>query len=390
MIVANGNVKTVDDPEQSENVGWRVRMHHFTWAWYTLTMSTGGIALVIAQTPHRFQGLTTIGIIFFILDLVMFATVTLALAARFILFPASLRVSLRHPVESLFVPCFLLSIATTLSNIQSYGVPHAGVWLTDILRVLFWIYCAVTFLVSVGQYYLLFTGKPMTLQSMTPVWILPIFPVMLAGTVASAISRSQSPEHALPIMIAGLTFQGLGFFVSCFMYANYVGRLMTAGLPSPNTRPGMFIAVGPPSFTGLALVGISSSAYRVFPSYTSISLVEHPSWIADILRVGALGSAILLWTLAFWFFCISLVSVLGGLKTMTFHLSWWSFVFPNVGFTIALIEIGDALNSPGILWVTSVMTVLLVITWLMVICCQVQSILNRQILWPGKDEDRND
>jgi hypothetical protein len=42
-------------------IGIRDRLHHFTWAWFTTTMSTGGIALVLGQTPHRFNGLTVIG-----------------------------------------------------------------------------------------------------------------------------------------------------------------------------------------------------------------------------------------------------------------------------------------------------------------------------------------
>ena len=86
------------------------------------------------------------------------------------------------------------------------------------------------------EYHLLFTGKPLTLQSMTPAWILPVFPVMLSGTVASVISGSQPPHQAIPILIAGTTFQGLGILISVFMYSNYIGRLMSNGLPSPDVR----------------------------------------------------------------------------------------------------------------------------------------------------------
>jgi hypothetical protein len=41
-------------------------------------------------------------------------------------------------------------------------------------------------------------------------------------------------------------------------------------------------------------------------------------------------------------------------------------VFPNVGFTIATINIGHALMSEGILWLGSVMTIMLVAIYLFV------------------------
>jgi tellurite resistance protein TehA-like permease len=126
-----------------------------------------------------------------------------------------------------------------IDNFLVYGVPHCGPWLPTTLRVLFWTYAICTFLLAVGQYYFLFTGKPLTIQSMTQAWILPVFPVMLCGTLASVMGESQSPEHSLPIQIAGVTFQGLGMLTATFMYSPYLAWLMTSGLPSPNTRPGM-------------------------------------------------------------------------------------------------------------------------------------------------------
>lgn len=78
--------------------------HSFTWAWFTFPMSTGGIALLLASTPHRFPGLTTIGKVVFIFDLVIFLALIAAITARFIILPGSLQKSLMHPTEALFVP----------------------------------------------------------------------------------------------------------------------------------------------------------------------------------------------------------------------------------------------------------------------------------------------
>lgn len=206
-------------------------------------MSTGGIALVLAQTPHRFKGLNILGEIVFIFDIVLFLGICAGIMARFIMFPRAFWSSLTHPTESLFFPTFWIAVANIISNMQTYGVPRAGPWLIVAVRVCFWIYVGCTFLVAVGQYLFLFTGKSFTLQSMTPAWILPVFPVMLTGTLASTLGPSQPPEYGLPLLIAGITFQGLGLLIATFFYSIFLGRLMTEGLPEPNKRPGMFIAV---------------------------------------------------------------------------------------------------------------------------------------------------
>ena len=67
-------------------------------------MSTGGIALLLAVTPHRFYGLTTIGTTIFILDVVLFFILTSLILTRFYLFPGTFTQSIYHQTESLFIP----------------------------------------------------------------------------------------------------------------------------------------------------------------------------------------------------------------------------------------------------------------------------------------------
>lgn len=351
-----------------------------------VTMSTGGIALLLHETPHQFHGLESIGTTVFIFNLVLFLLISLGLIYRFIRTPSAFSRSLTHPTESLFFGTFWLSSATLISNTQVYGVPSTGPWLVVAVRVFFWMYTALTYLVAVVQYWHLFTGRPTTLQSFTTAWIVPIFPVMLTGTIASVIADTQPTGHAIPIIIAGTTFQGLGFTVAVLMYANYIGRLLTGGLPDPDTRPGMFIAVGPPAFTGLALSGLSRAALSVFPEHYIDSTSIVPT--AEVLHIVCVFVAVFLWALSFWFFSLTVLAILTCLRELSFHLTWWTFVFPNTGFVLATIEIGRAIESDAILIVGSVLTVVMVCLWLFVAGCHVRAVLRGDILWPGKDEDK--
>jgi len=40
-------------------------------------------------------------------------------------------------------------------------------------------------------------------------WMLPMFPVILSGTVGGILASTLEPAHAFPILICGLTFQGI-------------------------------------------------------------------------------------------------------------------------------------------------------------------------------------
>lgn len=374
-------------------ISLRERLRHFTFAWYTVTMSTGGIALALGLTPHRFRGLNTIGLVVFIIDLVCIVVITTCLLLRFLLYQNSFRRTFTRPKEALFVSTFFLSIAALLSNAELYGSlflsDKAQEGLAVFLRITYWLYVSVTFLMSILQYQLLFSVKEqrrLTVNSMTPAWILPIFPIMLAGTIAAFDAPTQTPSQALAMISTGLAAQGLGFLVSIFMYATYLSRLMVYGLPAQ--RPGMFIAVGPPSFTCAALIGMADDVPRIFAA--QVPLVEgmlSPAILADGVRLAAIYCALFLWGLSFWFFASAVSATVSGMPDRKFHLSWWSFVFPNVGFCISTIRVGTVFGSQGLLWFSTVLTIVLIVAWLVIAWRCVMAVIHREIVWPGHDED---
>lgn len=369
-------------------------------------MSTSGIALTFALTPHRFPGLSHLGLAIFLLDLLFFLAISLAILLRFALYRRTLRRAFTRPAEALFVPTFLLSVAAILANVDAYGrlflgEAQRGVLGRGFMRVAFWVYLSVAFAVSVGQYHLLFTVKAerrLTVSAMTPAWILPIFPVMLAGTLAAVVARGLEGDQAMAVLCAGLAAQGLGILVSVFFYSTYLSRLMAFGLPVQ--RPGMFIAIGPPSFTCAALVGMAAEVQRVFGELAAEERMREVGFLAGVegmdLQILAAGIKLLatcvsvfLWGLSFWFFASATAAVVAGMPDRRFHLSWWSFVFPNVGFALASMRLGSALGNQGILWFSTVMTVLLFLAWAFIAFRCIRAVYRREIVWPGHDEDSN-
>lgn len=210
-------------------------------------MSTGSVAVVLAQTPNQFRGCQTIGKIFFILDLVLFVPFTALICTRFIIAPKKLWLSMHHPVEGLFFGTYWVSIALIINCIQLYGVSSSGTWLVTTLRVLFWIYSCAVLIVAIFQYFVLFQNSRLSVNDAMPAWIFPIYPLLVVGTMAGVMIDSQPKGSAYPMWAGAVMFQGLAWAVSFMMYTIYTQRLMTSHLPTPSTRPGMFVSVGPGS-----------------------------------------------------------------------------------------------------------------------------------------------
>ncbi|KAI1287728.1 voltage-dependent anion channel-domain-containing protein [Xylaria venustula] len=375
---------TIDiyDPNRPK-LGFRQRIHHFTWAWFTWPMSTGGLSLLIYSQPYQFPGLRQIGFAVYVANLALFTTLVGLMITRFCLHRDDLRKSLTHPREGLFFPTFFLALATIITSTERYVVPKNDAPLRWVILTAFWGYLLVTLILAVGQYSHLFAKHKFALTTMMPTWILPIFPVMLSGTIASVIAESQPDIAAIPIIIGGLGAQGLGISVSILMYSHMVGRLMQEELPNREHRPGLFMNVGPPAFTALALIGMAKG----LPD--SLDRQEGGTLDVGVIRTFALISAIFLWGLSLWWFSIAAVAVL-RLRPKYFHLGWWAMVFPNTGFILATISIAKEFGNAHVMQFTSALSVLLVSMYIFVLVSHIRAVLKQDIMYPGRDEDVED
>jgi tellurite resistance protein TehA-like permease len=171
--------------------------------------------------------------------------------------------------------------------------------------------------------------------------------------------------------------------VAFVMIVMYLYSLFESGPPPPSVRPGMFIPVGSGSYTIIALLGQAKAVPRDYGYFA-----EHPG-SADTLQAMALFVGIFLWIFMFWLFLIALLSNVAGIPNVGFTTTWWALIFPNVGFTVATVQIGQELKSPAILWIGSMMTISLVAVWLFTWVMCIRAIFTNRVMWPGKDEDKD-
>ncbi|KAL8754952.1 MAG: hypothetical protein Q9184_004946 [Pyrenodesmia sp. 2 TL-2023] len=372
-----------------DRLHWRERVRHYTWTFFTMTMATGGIANVIYTVPFRFRGLTTIGVVFFLFNIVLFVINVVMISLRFYTFPETFRASYMHPSERLFIPAAVVSFGTILINISQYGITKTGPWLNHAMLVLFWFDAALAVLASSGIYLTMWSTKSFTVESMTPIWIFPAYPLLIIGPHAAQLAKSLPRADALDIIVGGFTLQGIGFLVAFMIYASFIYRLMTQKLPVEASRPGMFVSVGPSAFTVAAVLGMADALPRnVDPAFMGDGPLA-----SMIAKVVANWACLWLWGLALWFFFVSAGAHWSCARPdggFPFSMTFYSFVFPNTALVTATFAVGKAFRSKGIQVVGCVMTVLVIAAWAVVFALMMRAIARKEILWPQKGEDRDE
>lgn len=133
----------------------------------------------------------------------------------------------------------------------------------------------------------------------------------------------------------------------------------------------MYLGVGPPAFTAVAIIKLAAA----IPDH--YSYFEANDGSTFVLQTMAVFIGIFFWAYAFWFFTLATIACLVTVHRMSFHLTWYAFVFPNCGFAIATICIGHALDCPGINWTATGMALLLVVVWLVVM------VFHARAVWQG-------
>lgn len=225
---------------------------------------------------------------------------------------------------------------------------------------------------------------------MTPVWIFPSYPLLVIGPHAGALADNliRRPDKALEIVVGGFIFQGIGFMLSFMIYAAFIYRLMTEKLPQESLRPGMFVSVGPSGFTISGIVSMGS----ILPDIVSPTFMGNGELAGQVSKIMSIWVGLWLWGLAFWFFLVSVGAHWSclGKGRMPFAMTFYSYIFPNTALTTATFAIAKALDNRPIKILGCVMTILLIIAWLAIFIMMIRAVINKDILWPQKQEDREE
>lgn len=312
--------------------GWRRICLNFTPSWFSVTMGTGIVSILLEKLPYNAQWLHYLAIIVFVLNIVLFVTSTIISVIRYTVYRGIFIAMLTHPVQSLFLGTVPMGLATIVNMCAFVVVPEWGSWALTLTWTLWWIDSAVSIAVCMFLPFAimyLHAAPVNKLQSMTAVWLLPIVSTIVAsasgGIVTEALYNAGHHTHAFWTMVTSYVLWGTGVPLAMVVLVMYFHRLTVHRLPPREVIVSVFLPLGPLGQGGFAIMQLGKVARLVLPEIPG-SLGGLEGTAGNDLYVIGLVVAIIMWGygLVWLFFAMASIT----LSKFPFNMGWWAFTFP--------------------------------------------------------------
>lgn len=123
-------------------------------------MGTGIVSILLNTLPYNARWLYWISVVFFALNVLLFAVFSVVSLLRYALYPELIRPVLVHPVQSMYLGTFPMGLATIITMVCFVCVPAWGDWTRNFAWGL-WIFDAVlSVMVALGTPFVLYACPP--------------------------------------------------------------------------------------------------------------------------------------------------------------------------------------------------------------------------------------
>jgi len=318
--------------------------------------------------------LRDIAYILWIIDIVLTSSFVMLLLLRWMIWPWTLRKNLLEFPGNSFLGALPISINTIIIGIIGfYDYRTSARWAAF---VVWWVNLVLTLFVSVVVFCLDTTHiapSSVTLDKIAGVWVMitvPLFTLAGSGANLSNYLTHESTKCAVAVTMISWLVWGWGVLLLTMILSIYLWRLVSQKLPGP-----MLIATG-----FLPVAALSQGAYAVWQlsiflgglirSGFGPTQVVHPP-LADMIRSSTAESVhwagILIMLAMLGQASVWLVQATVGMlyqRPKSFHVGWWSLVFPWASYANAWAVISRDLRNNGMRGWADTQIVISTILWL--------------------------
>jgi len=342
--------------EQSRDV-----IRHFTPNWFTATMGTGVVAMILAQLPFASSILFMLATKLWQFNILLFITFSILYGLRWILFPTEAKQIFNHPNMSLFLGAIPMGLATIVNGFLSFGVHLYGDIAVQIATYLWYLDVFLAVLIAWVVPFCMFSCQDHQLQRMTAVWLLPIVACEVAASSAGLLLQHlAADQHALAILITGYVLWGISVLPAFAILTILMLRLALHQLPEKEVAISSWLCLGPIGTGALALLLLGQQAPRIL----NAAGLEELATIVPAL--GVIGGLVLLGFGLWWFGIAVLTTVRHARTGIPFNLGWWGLTFPFGVFILAIFNLAHQLQFNFFTYIAVALSIVLLALWALV------------------------
>ena len=336
-------------------------IRQFTPNWFTVSMGTGVVALIVSEFPMLKALTWQLGTGLWYFNILLFVLFSVLYGLRWAFYPHEAKQIFQHPSMSLFLGTIPMAMATILNGFLKYGQPIYGDTAVQIAQTLWYADVVLALLVAWAVPFAMYRHQEHALQQMTAVWLLPIVACEVAASSGGLLlGHLAADTHAVAILLGSYVLWGVSVLPAFAILTILMLRLVLHKLPEKELAVSSWLALGPIGTAALALLVLGHQAPTLMASLGLAQLGQF------FQQTGILASLILL-GFGLWWLGIAVLTTLHHAKQdLPFNLGWWGLTFPLGVYTLAILTLAQQLNLAFLYAVGYAFAAILMLLWSLV------------------------
>lgn len=336
-------------------------IRQFTPNWFTVSMGTGVVALMVSEFP-MIKALTwQLGTGLWYFNILLFVLFSVLYGLRWAFYLHEAKQIFQHPSMSLFLGTIPMALATILNGFLKYGQPIYGDTAVQIAQTLWYADVVLALLVAWAVPFAMYRHQEHALQQMTAVWLLPIVACEVAASSGGLLlGHLAADTNAVAILLGSYVLWGVSVLPAFAILTILMLRLVLHKLPEKELAVSSWLALGPIGTAALALLVLGHQAPTLM---ASLGLAQ----LGQLFHQAGILASLILLGFGLWWLGIAVLTTLHHAKQdLPFNLGWWGLTFPLGVYTLAILNLAQQLNLAFLYAVGYAFAAILMLLWSLV------------------------
>ena len=336
-------------------------IRQFTPNWFTVSMGTGVVALIISEFPMLKALTWQLGTGLWYFNILLFVLFSVLYGLRWAFYPHEAKQIFQHPSMSLFLGTIPMALATILNGFLKYGQSIYGDTAVQIAQTLWYADVVLALLVAWAVPFAMYRHQEHALQQMTAVWLLPIVACEVAASSGGLLlGHLAADTHAVAILLGCYVLWGVSVLPAFAILTILMLRLVLHKLPEKELAVSSWLALGPIGTAALALLVLGHQAPMLM---ASLGLAQ----LGQLFQQAGILASLILLGFGLWWLGIAVLTTLHHAKQdLPFNLGWWGLTFPLGVYTLAILNLAQQLNLAFLYAVGYAFAAILMLLWSLV------------------------